>query len=149
MNLVIGCDSLLIEQSHAIRQEVFVIEQDIPLELDRDGKDSVSQHAILYLNCQPVGCARLTISHRWAVLSRVAVLDAYRGAKLADVLVNALLRYARRQHVYYVSVLVHQYLADYYKELGFTFAKGGEMVGKHQLIELAISLETPANVVTA
>ncbi|OLQ85454.1 hypothetical protein BIY21_04240 [Vibrio ponticus] len=149
MNLVIGCDSLLIEQSHAIRQEVFVIEQGMPLELDRDGKDSVSQHAILYLDCQPVGCARLTISQHRAVLSRVAVLDAYRGAKLADMLVNALLRYARRQRVHYVSVDAHQYLEDHYKKLGFTFAKHGEVVGKHQLIELAISLETPVNVMTA
>lgn len=149
MNLVIGCDSLLIEQSQTIRHEVFVLEQAIPLALDRDGKDTGSQHAIIYLDCQPVGCARLTINQDRAVLSRVAVLNAYRGAKLADILINALLSFAQRQRVHFVSVHAHQYLADYYKKLGFAFIKDGEAVGKHQLIELGITLDTPNSIVTA
>lgn len=141
MNLVIGCDSLLIGQSQAIRHEVFVLEQDISPELDGDDKDSISQHAIVYLDCKPVGCARLTISQDRAVLSRVAILHAYRGVKLADVLIKSLLSYAQRQQVRYIPVHAHHYLKNYYQKLGFEFIRESEIVGHHQLIELGLSIQ--------
>jgi predicted GNAT family N-acyltransferase len=46
-------------ESQKIRNEVFVQEQGIPIELDLDGWDDNSYHALAYDNNQVVGVARL------------------------------------------------------------------------------------------
>lgn len=43
----------------ALRLAVFVDEQGFSLEAERDGKDSLSHHVVLYDGKKPVGCARL------------------------------------------------------------------------------------------
>ena len=61
MELVIGNSAELISKSQAIRNQVFVIEQGIPLELDLDGLDEQSYHALVTDNNSLVATARLTI----------------------------------------------------------------------------------------
>ena len=57
---------------HAIREEVFVREQNVPAELERDALDAVCTHALARsLDGTPIGTARLTpwsvtINTRWA-----------------------------------------------------------------------------------
>ena len=84
MELVVGNSAELISKSQAIRNQVFVIEQGIPRELDFDGLDEQSYHALVTDNNSLVGTARLTIvDDKNAVMARVAVLKEYRGSGIA------------------------------------------------------------------
>jgi len=143
MDLVIGNSEELIAKSRAIRNQVFVIEQGIPIELDFDGLDEQSYHALVTDNYSLVGTARLTIvDDKNAVMARVAVLKEYRGSGIATKLINALLSHAREINIDSIEIHAHEHLRGYYENFGFKYIKKVEVVGGHQLIEMQFRLES-------
>jgi len=71
----------------AIRQQVFVFEQNIPEELEFDGDDLIATHYLVLNSAgQHLGCARLLAS---GMIGRVAVLSEARGTGLGKALVEA------------------------------------------------------------
>jgi len=143
MDLVIGNSEELIAKSRAIRNQVFVIEQGIPIELDFDGLDEQSYHALVTDNNSLVGTARLTIvDDKNAVMARVAVLKEYRGSGIATKLINALLSHAREINIDSIEIHAHEHLRGYYENFGFKYIKKVEVVGGHQLIEMQFRLES-------
>ena len=144
MELVIGNSAELISKSQAIRNQVFVIEQGIPLELDLDGLDEQSYHALVTDNNSLVATARLTIvEEKNAVMTRVAVLKEYRGSGIATKIVNALLSHAREINIDSIEIHAHEHLRGYYENFGFKYIKKVEVVGGHQLIEMHYKVENP------
>jgi predicted GNAT family N-acyltransferase len=68
---------------YAIRQEVFVGEQQVPVELERDADDERAQHLLARLAGVPAATARVLLRpDQVAVVSRVAVLAPFRGRGL-------------------------------------------------------------------
>ena len=142
MDIVIGNNAELISKSRAIRNQVFAIEQGIPLELDLDGLDEQSDHALVTDNNSLVGTARLTIvDDKNAVMARVAVLKEYRGSGIATKLINALLSHAGAINIDSIEIHAHEYLRGYYENFGFKYIKEAEVVGGHQLIEMNYKVE--------
>ena len=142
MELVIGNSAELISKSQAIRNQVFVIEQGIPIELDLDGLDEQSYHALITDNNSLVATARLTIAEdKNAVMARVAVLKEYRGSGIATKLINALLSHAREINIKLIEIHAHEHLRGFYENFGFKYIKKVEIVGEHQLIEMHYKVE--------
>ena len=143
MELVIGNGAELISKSQAIRNQVFVKEQGIPIELDLDGLDEQSYHALVTDKNSLVATARLTIvKDKNAVMARVAVLKEYRGSGIATKLINALLSHAREINIDSIEIHAHEYLRGYYENFGFKYIKNVEVVGEHQLIEMHYKVES-------
>ena len=143
MKLTIGKTAELIEKAQAIRYQVFTIEQRIPRELDLDGLDRASDHALVVDSGKPVATARLVINvDSSSVMARVAVLEAYRGQGVASIVVKALMQHAKQQSVSSIEIHAHSYLRSYYERLGFEFIQEVEVVGDHQLIEMRYQLES-------
>jgi predicted GNAT family N-acyltransferase len=75
-----------------IREQVFVREQNVASERERDEFDRSSQHVLVRYRNGPVGCARIRFIDRSAKLERVAVLMTCRnkgvGARLVDFLID-------------------------------------------------------------
>ncbi|MGC9461783.1 GNAT family N-acetyltransferase [Vibrio genomosp. F10] len=137
MEITIGKSAEIIEQAQAIRFQVFTVEQNIPNELDLDGLDSVSVHALVKDNEQAVATARLVVKKdNSSVMARVAVLEAYRGNGIASKVVNTLVEHAKRIGVSSIEIHAHSYLQNYYEKFGFEFIQEVEVVGEHQLIEM-------------
>lgn len=90
-----------ITDAMAIRNEVFVIEQNVPSELEWDDIDKISKHVIAYSDETPVGTARLYIDPSDTVddlsaplvlhLGRLAVLKEFRGQHIGDFIVRTVL----------------------------------------------------------
>lgn len=141
MEVTIGKTAELIEKAQVIRYQVFTIEQRIPRELDLDGLDSTSDHALIVDSGKPVATARLVINvDSSSVMARVAVLEAYRGQGVASIVVKALMEHAKQQSVSSIEIHAHSYLRSYYERLGFEFIQEVEVVGEHQLIEMRYQL---------
>ena len=141
MEVSIGTTAELIKKAQAIRYQVFTIEQKIPCELDLDGLDSTSAHALVVDMGQPVATARLVINvDNSSVMARIAVLEAYRGHGIASIVVKALIKHAQKQGVSSIEIHAHSYLRHYYERFGFEFIQEVEVVGEHQLIEMRIQL---------
>ena len=124
-------------ESQKIRNEVFVQEQGIPLDLDLDGCDDNSYHSLAYGNNQVVGTARLTlIENNKAVLARVAVLKDFRGLGVASKIVKELLLQAEKLNVGKIDIYPHEYLKGFYETFDFKYIDKSKVVGNHQLIKM-------------
>lgn len=79
----------------AVRDEVFVGEQGVPVELEHDALDPLCVHVLArLLDGTPVGTARLTPERQ---IGRMAVRAPWRGRGVGDALLLALVDEARRR----------------------------------------------------
>ena len=79
-----------LEKAFAVRNQVFIIGQMVPLELEVENND-VSTHFLATVDGQPAGAARWRQTENGYKLERFAVLDEYRGLGVAQAMVSAVL----------------------------------------------------------
>jgi predicted GNAT family N-acyltransferase len=102
----------------AVREQVFVLEQKVPLELEWDELDPKCRHVIARdAGNQPIGTGRLTPEH---TIGRMAVLPAWRGKGVGAALLQTLLE--RAQDLGWTEVSLHAQVSaiGFYRRHGFT-----------------------------
>ena len=105
----------------AVRHAVFVVEQGVPLELERDELDASAVHVVAASSGEVVGTARLTLEAELRI-GRVAVLPPWRRRGIAGMLVSALEAEARRLGAAEVSLHSQSYVRSLYAKLGYAVA---------------------------
>lgn len=112
----------------AIRQEVFVEEQNVPLDLELDGLDSVATHFLLVDEAgQGVATARIRLLEEGSSvkIERVAVRKAARGKGFGrDLMVHILSEIKKNETCQTVLLEAQEYILPFYEQLGF-HAHGG------------------------
>lgn len=104
----------------AIRKQVFVDEQQVPLEEEIDGLDPICEQYLLSYKQIPVGTARVRYLHEYAKIERVAILKDYRGLKLGNVLMNFIVTNLKEVSATNKAKLGAQtYAIAFYEKLGF------------------------------
>jgi predicted GNAT family N-acyltransferase len=102
---------------HQVRDVVFVQEQQVPRDLERDALDPLSHHVLARdASGTPIGTARLTPEHR---IGRMAVLSAWRGRGVGDAMLVALLDEARQRQWPAVSLHAQVSAEAFYARHGF------------------------------
>ncbi len=108
-------------EAHAIRQEVFIVEQNIPAEMEWDEADKTSVHAVAYNRFgMPLATGRL-LEHVPGVakIGRMAARRTMRGGGVGRAVLEALMR-AARERGYHEAVLHAQTsAAAFYARSGF------------------------------
>ena len=101
----------------AVREPVFIVEQQVPPDLEWDELDPLSIH-VLALDDQdaPIGTGRLTPEHK---VGRMAVLAPWRSAGVGAAMLERLLAHARR--LGYPEIVLHAQVRaiDFYSRHGF------------------------------
>jgi predicted GNAT family N-acyltransferase len=126
------------EDAQRVRIEVFVIEQNVPIELEWDEGDEVSTHAIAYDDeGQPVATGRLLPDGH---IGRMAVIKPLRGRGLGTEVLQALLLQARTEG--HKDLLLHAqtHALAFYEKQGF-IAEGDEFLEAdmpHRLMRLTL-----------
>ncbi|MBZ4646053.1 MAG: family acetyltransferase YjcF [Clostridia bacterium] len=107
--------------SHAykIREEVFIKEQNVPEELEKDELDKTAHHVVVYENNIPVATGRLVVTGGQYLLGRIAVLSEYRGKHLGDLVVRMLVRKAFDLGAQEVHLHAQTKVQKFYEKLGF------------------------------
>lgn len=101
----------------AIREAVFIGEQNVPVELEWDGKDDDCRHALaLSLNGDAIGCGRILADGH---IGRIAVLPQWRKQKVGTAIMEALLDEARSRGYPQVEVDAQLYAIPFYHNFGF------------------------------
>lgn len=120
-HIEIGSWQVLGEAAQVVRHAVFVEEQRIPAELERDPADAGCIHAVAFdANGQAVGTGRLLpLPDGVMKLGRLAVLRSWRGRRVGQALLQALLDAARGQGAREVMLHAQQSAASFYLEAGF------------------------------
>lgn len=102
---------------HAVRQRVFVQEQGIAAELERDALDPVSAHVLAVDDGgQPVGTGRLAPDGR---IGRMAVLASHRSQGIGEALLEALVQAGRQLGLAELHLHAQLPARDFYARLGF------------------------------
>lgn len=134
------------EATQAVRHAVFVEEQRIPAELERDPADAGCVHTVAFDAAgQPVGTGRLLpLPDGVMKLGRLAVLRSWRGRGVGQALLQALLDAARGQGAREVMLHAQQSAASFYLEAGFQ-PRGEEfMEAGIPHLEMVLELKTGA-----
>ena len=106
---------------YAIRYEVFVLEQNVPLDLERDELDTTAIHLLASDQGAPVGAPRIVINGDTGKIGRVCVLKQARGTGLGAALIREALAILRDTPGITRAALGAQIDAlGFYEKLGFT-----------------------------
>ncbi|GGH44367.1 acetyltransferase [Paenibacillus silvae] len=112
-----------LKQALGIRRQVFVIEQQVPEELEIDQYDLISpdvHHVLLYKDGQAVATGRLIYySKDTAKMQRIAVLESYRSFGYGRVLLLAMEELARELGLTYSLLDAQCQAQKFYDKLGY------------------------------
>jgi predicted GNAT family N-acyltransferase len=101
----------------AIREAVFIREQNVPEKLEWDGKDDDCRHALaLSLNGDAIGCGRMLPNGH---IGRIAVLPQWRKQKVGTAIMEALLDEARSRSYKQVNLDAQTCAIPFYHNFGF------------------------------
>jgi predicted GNAT family N-acyltransferase len=101
----------------AVRDDVFVLEQHVPLDLDRDDDDPRSIHVLARaLDGNAIGTGRLAPDGR---IGRMAVLSGWRGRGVGTTLLQTLLELARTRKFESVTAHAQRDATPFYLQHGF------------------------------
>jgi predicted GNAT family N-acyltransferase len=123
----------------AVREPVFVVEQQVPLEMEWDELDPQCRHVIARDDQhQPIGTGRLTPEHK---IGRMAVLKEWRGRGVGEALLLALIEQARELALAEVSLHAQVDAIGFYEKFGFeSYGERFEEAGiQHQSMRLSLS----------
>lgn len=126
-----------------VREPVFVVEQQVPLELEWDDLDPRSRHVLARdAEGRPIGTGRLTPEGK---IGRMAVLTDWRGRGVGEALLSTLIDLARAHG--YREVELHAQVAaiGFYEKSGFVaFGDEYDEAGiRHRSMRLALDALVP------
>lgn len=102
-----------------IREEVFVKEQNVPIEIEMDEFDNASHHIVIYENHKPITVGRLLEKENYYVIGRVAVLKEFRGNQYGKVVMENILTKAKDLGAKEIRLHAQFYAKNFYEKLGF------------------------------
>ncbi len=138
ISVVTGDWESLREHAQALRIEVFVVEQGVPIELEWDEGDEVSTHAVAYDETgQPVATGRLLPDGH---VGRMAVRKSARGKGIGATVLRTLIDEAQRQGYRELVLHAQSHAIGFYLRHGFV-PEGEEFIEAgipHRRMTLAI-----------
>ena len=113
-------------QAYALRHEVFVEEQHVPVELERDARDDGAFHAVALDGCRCVGTGRLVVQAGGVGrVGRMAVEQDARRRGVGDLVLVALEARARALGLHEIELHAQCYVERFYAKHGY--ARVGEV----------------------
>ncbi len=111
-----------LQTAFAIRKEVFVKEQGVPLDDEYDQFDilgELCEHVLVHYNDLPVGTGRLRFVEGVGKLERICILEPYRNFGLGKVIIKALEEIAQERGASQVKLHGQTHAEGFYKKLGY------------------------------
>ncbi|MBX9753381.1 MAG: GNAT family N-acetyltransferase [Pseudomonas sp.] len=100
-----------------IREAVFIAEQAVPAELEWDADDASAVHFLALEGEYPMGTARLLPDGH---IGRVAVLKDWRGLKVGDKLLRAVIEEAEKRGLKQQMLSAQVHASSFYERFGFS-----------------------------
>jgi predicted GNAT family N-acyltransferase len=105
----------------AVRQEVFVIEQEVAPDFEWDDIDASAVHLLAVADGMPVGCARII---EFKKIGRMAVLKPWRGRGVGQALLKAAIDICKAHGSPVVRLTAQTHAITFYEQAGFTATSG-------------------------
>lgn len=105
----------------AVREPVFVVEQEVKPDFEWDDIDAVAIHLLALANHVPVGCARV-INHK--KIGRMAVLKSWRGRGVGQALLREAIDVCKANGTKTINLTAQTHAITFYKQAGFVEISG-------------------------
>ncbi|MDD2832620.1 MAG: GNAT family N-acetyltransferase [Methylotenera sp.] len=101
----------------AIREQVFIVEQHVPVTLELDGLDQTALHLLALNNKgEPIGCTRLLGD---GSIGRMAVLKPWRGLGVGKALLQMAVLHYQQQSIQPITLSAQMHAIPFYQKTGF------------------------------
>ena len=108
------------ERAFALRKEVFVKEQGVPLSLELDEHDATAIHFIVNDGEDTIATARLReIEPKIGKVERVCVLSSYRGKRLGVLIMKTVEQYEKSIDFKTLKLNAQSYAVPFYEKLDY------------------------------
>ncbi|HTF43825.1 MAG TPA: GNAT family N-acetyltransferase [Terriglobales bacterium] len=133
----------------AVRNAVYIGEQECPYDEEYDGNDLSATHLLAYIGDEPVGCLRLRFFADFAKFERVAIRKEFRKSRAAIKLVQAGLKFCQKKGYRRVIGHAQTRLASFWTRFGFRPMEGREhfVFSDYDYVEMVAELEIDPNAV--
>jgi predicted GNAT family N-acyltransferase len=113
-------DRTEVDQALALREQVFCVEQGVPLVADQDGLDDVAIQVVAVEAGRVIGTCRVLVEGDIGRLGRMAVEAAARGRGLGAAILAAAEQSARDAGAREMRLHAQRYIEDLYAATGYT-----------------------------
>jgi predicted GNAT family N-acyltransferase len=121
MRIKVVSDEKELALAFKIRELVFMEEQNVSKELERDGLDKEASHILVSEGEKSIGTARMRILSGGKVMrvERMALLKDYRGKGRGKKMVDFLINLAKDEGVEKIFLHAQYQVRNFYKKCGF------------------------------
>jgi predicted GNAT family N-acyltransferase len=117
IKLLKGTDDL--KEAFEIRKKVFIIEQNVPPELEWDELDKLATHFVLYLDKTPIGTARVfKKDSNWSI-GRMAILKECRGKGYGKFIMENIMNFLKAKNLKKIIIHAQITVLGFYQKFGF------------------------------
>jgi len=109
-----------VDQALALREQVFCVEQGVPLAADQDGLDDVAVQVVAIEDGRVIGTCRVLVEGGIGRLGRMAVEAPARGRGLGAAILAAAEQSARDAGARLMRLHAQRYVEDLYAAAGYT-----------------------------
>ncbi|QXM06376.1 GNAT family N-acetyltransferase [Crassaminicella indica] len=106
------------DASH-VRYEVFVKEQNVPIELELDEFDDQAYHIVGYENDEAIAVGRILEKESYYLVGRVAVLKEHRGKDYGKVIMENIIKKVEELGGKEIRLHAQMSAKGFYEQLGF------------------------------
>jgi predicted GNAT family N-acyltransferase len=128
---------------NAIRNAVYIGEQECPYEEEYDGNDLSGTHLLAYMGSEPIGTLRLRFFADFAKIERLAIRKEFRRSQAAFQLVRAGFKFCQKKG--YGRIVAHSQvrLVDFWQRFGFHVLEGVKpfVFSDYDYVEMVAELE--------
>jgi predicted GNAT family N-acyltransferase len=101
-----------------IREQVFIIEQNVPAYVEWDTQDATAIHLLAFdEHHQPIACARILDSGR---VGRMGVFKAWRGHGVGQALLEKAIELLKEKNFKQVTLSAQTHAIGFYQKVGFS-----------------------------
>jgi predicted GNAT family N-acyltransferase len=134
----------------AIRNAVYIGEQECPYEEEYDGNDLSATHLLAYIGNEPVGCLRLRFFAGFAKFERMAIRKEFRRSRAAIQLARAGFKLCQKKGYNRVVGHIQEPLVPFWSRFGFRVKPDTKrfVFSDYEYVEIVAEIEADPEAIT-
>jgi len=127
----------------AIRNSVYIGEQECPFDEEYDGNDLAATHLLAFIGDEPVGCLRLRFFADFAKFERMAIRKEFRNSRAAIQLARAGFAFCQKKGYRHVYGHIQERLVGFWSRFGFRVRENSRrfVFSDFEYIEIVADIE--------
>ena len=124
MNIKQTSNEQELQDAFYVRKQVFVEEQQVPLEEEIDQYEDKAVHVVLYDAQQPVGAGRFRIVDGYGKVERICVMPSHRKSGAGKIIMMEMEHIARQHSMNKLKLNAQTHAEGFYQKLGYETVSG-------------------------